>query len=258
MLSAHHRRAATLSGLILLLSTLSIDSVQAYTLTSLALLMPEEAPGDEKVDSGMRHKGVVIVRGTLAQAEIEGSNRSNVSIPDNGDWVYSIIDITGAPPGAEITDVDVHFEIVHPYGGDLVVDLEVEGSSANQRLWDREGGPQDNPTRTQHGIDSFDGLNANRKWYLYARDYQAGDGGYIDEWWIKIYYEGPTSAPSIMSVSPDPVPGKAGRQWITFYGTDFESGIMVPVIWTTGQVRHPVYLVTPHGPTGGSLHEPSS
>jgi subtilisin-like proprotein convertase family protein/pimeloyl-ACP methyl ester carboxylesterase len=139
-----------------------------------------------------------------------GSNSSNVSIPDTNTFVSSTITISGAPSGAVVTGIDVYFRCVHPYSGDLNIDLNADanGSLGNRDLWSREGGSADNPTRTVTGISTFNGLSVNRTWYLYARDEVGGDSGYIDEWSITVYYSSPVpSAPTLVSPGSSSSPG---------------------------------------------------
>ena len=178
---------------------------------------------------------IVLAVGLVSLGASEfGSRNSNIAIPDNGDWVSSTISTNGAPSGATVTGIDVHFEIVHPYSGDLDVDLNAVTVSealgiillGNYDLWSREGGSADNPSRTVNGISAFNGLSVNRTWYLYARDYEALDSGYIDYWWIRVYYQAPAN-PTISSVSPNPVPGSNSSQTLIIYGSDFVSGVSV-------------------------------
>ncbi len=161
-------------------------------------------------------------------ASISGSNAGNVSIPDAGGYVSSTITISGAPSGATVTGIDVYFRCVHSYSGDLVVDLNADstGSLGNRNLWNREGGAADDPTRTTTGITTFNGLSVNRTWYLYAKDFVAGDGGYIDEWTITVYYTASVT-PSITGVSPNPVTGSNTQQPFTVNGNNFVSGCNV-------------------------------
>ena len=124
-------------------------------------------------------------------ASITGSNSGNVSIPDNDGWVYSGITISGAPSGAIVTGIDCHFSCIHTWSSDLDIDLKDQGSTRNYHMWSREGGSADNPSRTVSGIATFNGLAVNGTWKLFAKDMAAGDTGYIDEWWITIYYSLP-------------------------------------------------------------------
>ncbi len=134
---------------------------------------------------------------------------ANVSIPDAGGFVSSTITISDAPSGATVTGIDVYFRCVHPYSGDLNIDLNADpqGNLGNVDLWQREGGSADNPSRTTYGVSTYNGLSANRTWYLYARDEEQLDSGYIDEWWIRVYYENnsPDLVPQSLSVSPSSV-----------------------------------------------------
>ena len=118
-----------------------------------------------------------------------GSNTANINIPDTGNWVYSSISIYGAPTDAVVTGIDVHFSCIHPYSGDLDVDLDDASLTRSYDLWANEGAGADNPNRTVYGLTTFNGLPVNGIWYLHAKDTEAQDAGYIDEWWIRIYYE---------------------------------------------------------------------
>lgn len=151
--------------------------------------------------------------GATADGPAFGSSGTNVSIPDGGNWVSSRITIDDAPNGAVVTGIDVYFRCAHPYSGDLNIDLNADpqGNLGNVDLWRREGGAADNPARTVTGITTFNGLSANRTWYLYARDEESLDSGYIDEWWILVYYEieqEPPVAPSLVSPGSASSPGE--------------------------------------------------
>ena len=137
-------------------------------------------------------------------ASVSGSNSANITIPDNGGWISSTITINSAPPGATVTGIDVSFTCIHTYSGDLRVDLnaDAQGSLGNFNLWDQEGAGADNPSRSESGVNTFNGLSVNRTWYLYARDYAADDEGYITHWSITIYYEDSVPTPTISGVSP--------------------------------------------------------
>ena len=117
-----------------------------------------------------------------------GYNGTNVNIPDNDGWVYSSITISGVPSDAVVSSIDVHFSAIHTYSGDLDIDLNDSGITQNYDLWANEGGSADNPSRTVYEITTFNGLPVNGTWYLYAKDTAGGDTGYIDEWWITVYY----------------------------------------------------------------------
>jgi subtilisin-like proprotein convertase family protein len=132
---------------------------------------------------------VLVSLATIATgADIYGSNGSNILITDDGGWAQSAITISGAPAGAVVTAIDVHFSCVHTYSGDLDIDLNDQEFAHNYNVWANEGGSADNPSRTVTGISTFNGLPVNGQWCLFAQDTSAGDTGYIDEWWIKIYY----------------------------------------------------------------------
>ena len=121
-----------------------------------------------------------------------GENNTNVTIPDDPDSsAVSKIEITGAPPGSSVKCIDVHYEIKHTYVGDLRVLLTDSDRSPTYNLWNREGGGTDNINETETAITKFDGEPVNQTWTLEAVDHSSGDEGYIDSWWIKVYYEAP-------------------------------------------------------------------
>ena len=137
-----------------------------------------------------------------------GENSTNVSIPDNNsNWTAnSQISISGAPSGSTVTTIDVHFEVIHPLVGDLELVLNNNDNAAGVWMWQREGGSADNISRTYTGLTNFQGNRVNENWALWARDLAAGDAGYIDYWWIKVYYtSGFASVSQGVTVTPSPV-----------------------------------------------------
>jgi subtilisin-like proprotein convertase family protein len=122
-----------------------------------------------------------------------GSNATNVGIPDAsypycGDWVLSDIFISGAPVGAVVSCIDVYYRIIHTYVGDLVVDLSDYDLNYEYNLWFNPSANWANLEETETGISAFNGQTANQGWTLWTQDCMTGDIGYIDNWWIKVYY----------------------------------------------------------------------
>ncbi|KPL05198.1 MAG: hypothetical protein AMJ73_01940 [candidate division Zixibacteria bacterium SM1_73] len=128
-------------------------------------------------EGGKENKGVVW-----------GQDSTNYSIPYQ-DWTYSPITITLAPTGATVAWIDVHFEVIHTYIGNLAIDLTDEDLGHEYRLWDYWGGSQDNIDTTIEYITFFNGEPVNQTWKLWGWDCCVGDTGYIDYWWIQIWYE---------------------------------------------------------------------
>lgn len=109
------------------------------------------------------------------------TNTTDVSIPDNNSTgVSSSIAVSGrSGNGGSSTPVAVN--IVHPYIGDLVVDLVApDGSVYN--IHNRSGGSADNINKTVNINLSGEALNGT--WKLRAKDRAAGDVGYINSWSI--------------------------------------------------------------------------
>lgn len=124
-----------------------------------------------------------------------GSSDTEHAIPE-GDWTHSDIAIDAAPADAVVTCIDMHYEIVHTYASDLLVNLTNQNQTIEYRLWEYEGGAAANVNETVTGIMDFAGESANQVWQLWATDAYPADTGFIDSWWIKVYYEIPTNAPA--------------------------------------------------------------
>jgi subtilisin-like proprotein convertase family protein len=121
---------------------------------------------------------------------VSGQNGNNYSIPYQN-WTYSPITIASAPAQATVASIDVRFKVIHTYVGDLAIDLTDEDLGHEYRLWNYQGGSQDNIDTTIYGIIFFNGELVNQTWKLWAWDCCVGDTGYIDYWWIQIWYTEP-------------------------------------------------------------------
>ena len=122
------------------------------------------------------------------------ANTEAVPIPDTGAWVSSPLSVSGIPAQATITSLDVSFACIHPNAGELVVELRADsdGTLARATLWNLEGQGVSDPSRTSTGVTTFNGLTAERTFYLYASDTVAGNSGSIHEWTLTIHCEVPS------------------------------------------------------------------
>ena len=109
------------------------------------------------------------------------SNTTDVNIPDNNSTgVTSNIAVSGRSGNGQAS-TPVAVAIVHPYIGDLIVDLIApDGSVYN--IHNRTGGSADNINKTDNINLSGEALNGT--WKLRARDRAASDTGKIDSWSI--------------------------------------------------------------------------
>ncbi|WP_394540435.1 S8 family serine peptidase [Lysobacter enzymogenes] len=109
------------------------------------------------------------------------TNGADVAIPDNNaTGASSTIAVSGRTGNAP-SNAQISVNIVHPYKGDLIVDLIApDGSVYN--LHNRTGGSADNVTGTFTRNLSTEALNGN--WRLRARDLGPLDVGRIDTWSI--------------------------------------------------------------------------
>jgi lysyl endopeptidase len=109
------------------------------------------------------------------------TNGTDVNIPDNNaTGVSSSIAVSGRSGNAP-SSTAVAVNIVHPYKGDLIVDLIApDGSVYN--LHNRSGGSADNINQTFTVNLSSEALNGT--WRLRAADRAGSDVGYINSWSI--------------------------------------------------------------------------
>ncbi|MET9950278.1 M28 family metallopeptidase [Streptomyces sp. NPDC006339] len=103
-------------------------------------------------------------------------NTADVAIPDNGAAVSSSVTVSGIAGNAP-SSLSVGVDIVHPYKGDLIVDLIApDGSVYN--LHNRSGGSADNIVQT-FTVNASSEV-ANGTWQLRAQDRASADVGYIN------------------------------------------------------------------------------
>ena len=120
-----------------------------------------------------------------------GQNPYNVFIDDNYHWFGSGIDFSAAPAADEVTCIDVHYE-VRNLSWWAVVDVALSEDDYDMYTlvsgwWGEDG----DIIQTKTGITAFNGEKVRQAWYLWAADYYADGYGYIDTWWLKLYYEEP-------------------------------------------------------------------
>ena len=109
------------------------------------------------------------------------TNGTDASVPDNNSsGVSSTISVSGRSGNAPGT-TKVAVNIVHPYIGDLIVDvIAPDGSVYN--VHNRSGGSADNIVTTYTVNLSSEAINGS--WRLRVRDVASGDAGYINSWSI--------------------------------------------------------------------------
>jgi hypothetical protein len=108
------------------------------------------------------------------------TNSGDYTIPDNNSTGVSSPVSVSTPGNAGSVTLDVN--IIHPYVGDLVVDL-IAPDNTVYNLHNRSGGSANNIQR------SFS-VNAGAKprvgtWKLRARDLEGQDNGHIESWTFK-------------------------------------------------------------------------
>ncbi len=112
----------------------------------------------------------------------------NVPIPTDGSWGGSGLEITGAPPDAVVTCVDVCYEIQHYYWSWLYVEVSDSDFYFTHELFNNWYDGSGYIYTVKTGITTFNGRDINQLWVMWAADGMSFGSGYIDYWWIKVYY----------------------------------------------------------------------
>lgn len=109
-------------------------------------------------------RGITFKASTLTS--IWGSNGANYYIHDF-DTTLSPIHIAAAPECALVQGIEVCYDIIHTYVGDLFVDLTDEDEFWTYNLWAQQGDGEGAIHDTVGGISYFDGEDVNQTWKLW-------------------------------------------------------------------------------------------
>ncbi|MFE6777966.1 M4 family metallopeptidase [Streptomyces sp. NPDC057702] len=105
-------------------------------------------------------------------------NTDDVQIPDGGDAVNSPITVNRGGNGSAALKVGV--DIVHPYRGDLVIDLVAPNGKTYRLKNSSAYDSADNVTET-YTVDAS-GVTASGTWNLKVQDIYSTDRGHINSW----------------------------------------------------------------------------
>jgi subtilisin-like proprotein convertase family protein len=153
-------------------------------------------------------RGITFERSTLTS--VSGYNSTNYYIHDF-DTTFSTINITTAPECALVEGIDISYDIIHSYVGDLIVDLLDEEEFWTYNLWWVEGDGDGAIHDTVDDISYFNGEDVNQTWKLRVCDVAALDTGYIDYWRITIWYQAPADL-IVQTLTPSNYNPTAGQQ----------------------------------------------
>lgn len=107
----------------------------------------------------------------------------------NSTVFYDLVSITGAPSCAVVDSCTFYFTGTYPDPQDVRVRCHDQSATQIVRLWNQSAGVFERTVTTS----LFKGLPVNGLWYIDAQDIVPPAGneplGYIDEWWIRIYYK---------------------------------------------------------------------
>ena len=124
--------------------------------------------------------------GHMAHIEIA----PHAAIPDND--VHGVDSAMAVQQSGVIREVTVRVDIVHPYIGDLQVEL-VSPTGTTVLLHDRQGGSRDNlhasyDRTVAPALAALSGQPMQGDWHLHVRDIQSRDVGTLEEWELDLEY----------------------------------------------------------------------
>ncbi|MDO0914252.1 S8 family peptidase [Streptomyces sp. DT2A-34] len=105
---------------------------------------------------------------------------TDVSVPDAGSAVHSPITVSGLT-GSTPSDLSVYVSIVHPYRGDLVIDLVAPDGSTYRLKNSSSSDSADNVDAT-YTVNASSETTVNGTWQLKVQDVYSADTGYINSW----------------------------------------------------------------------------
>jgi subtilisin-like proprotein convertase family protein len=195
-----------------------------------------------------------------------GSVTADLLIPDNlPEGIHSVIRLAEA---GRVRTVKIGVDIIHPYIGDLQVELE-SPSGKQVLLHDRVGGSGNDlhqrwDSGASGGLQALAGDPVAGAWTLHVRDLARRDSGRLNNWHIEVEYEASQAiiekAATQALAIPDADPaGGASRITITETGRVKDVVVSVAITHTyIGDLR--VELVAPsgqrailHNRSGGSV-----
>jgi hypothetical protein len=115
-------------------------------------------------------------------------NNDDWQIVDNVYWWASPIDLTYLPSDYIVNCIEVHY-VIQPSWSFVDVGLTFAGGTIYELETEVWGG--DGTIEGEQTVTYFNGEQLNKEWYLLAYEYQADGTGYIDSWWIRLYYNEP-------------------------------------------------------------------
>ena len=200
-----HDRAST-GVVILSLGDVSVDP-----------LVPSEGV-EQSIDQGAT--GFGLLAGSTQGSGSEFGSGANVTIPTTG-TVYKNI-TSSTPSGATINDAKFRFKIIHSWLRDLDVWL-VSPRGTSRQMWNNYGYATDNGYDddsaddgdiyfNRYNVRTWNGENPNGTWRLKVTDRYSGDGGYIDYFYMTLFYSVASPADlEVRSLNLDSTPWQWGR-----------------------------------------------
>lgn len=122
-----------------------------------------------------------------------GVNNDEIPIPDEG----TAVSVVPCDRYGVVLDVLIYFEVVHEYPGDMVIELQHNGTSVT--VWDQYGGAldddlDDDPQNDSdiwfatHHVPGFNSAELFGDWELVCTDMTSGNTGVIDGFYLQVIY----------------------------------------------------------------------
>ncbi len=128
-------------------------------------------------------------QGISGEASVTGSNGSNVNIVGN-DTVYSHATVSGAPLGKTVIRADVGVVLNYPQMCNIYIMVFHPSNTMWFHAWNgNQHACTANLNQQWTGIHDFDFADINGQWHLSVQETGGLSQGFIDSWFIKLYYQ---------------------------------------------------------------------
>lgn len=133
---------------------------------------------------------VLITGGQLSgEASVVGSNSGNINI-QGYQTVNSFANVSGAPSGKTVIRADLGVDIKYPAACNLYVMAWHPSNALWYHAWNGNQNPcTPNINRQWQGITAFNYADINGQWKLTVQETDGKSEGFIDYWFIRLYYE---------------------------------------------------------------------
>ncbi|MHC5061443.1 MAG: DNRLRE domain-containing protein [Planctomycetota bacterium] len=186
-------------------------------------------------------------KATCSGSYYYGEWPSRFYIPSDGDLTIAGLDFSGIT--GSVTCIDVHYEIQSSVGFVNAYIGPESSSSFPDDYYRLVDGVAGSINETQTGITMFNGEPVGQTWELWVYEDWGTGNGYVDSWWVKLYYVGDYCSTSttyntdehishVQVGDIDNISGSSGYVDYTAYSTEMQIDQSYGITVTNGTPYH--------------------